>query len=66
MDTKTIKRLLLFCRPYMKYLYLALFCSACQDRPAVWRYHRATSVNYSRPKDVGPEDRQFVALDKRQ
>ena len=30
MDTKTIKRLLLFCRPYMKYLYLALFCSACQ------------------------------------
>ena len=30
MDTKTIKRLLSFCQPYLKYLYLALFCSACQ------------------------------------
>ncbi len=30
MDTKIIKRLLLFCKPYLKYLWLALFCSAFQ------------------------------------
>lgn len=30
MDTKTLKRLLSFCRPYMKYLYMALLFSACQ------------------------------------
>ena len=30
MDTKTMKRLLSFCRPYMKYLVLALLFSACQ------------------------------------
>ncbi|MCD8028068.1 MAG: ABC transporter ATP-binding protein/permease [Erysipelotrichaceae bacterium] len=30
MDTKTIKRLLTFCKPYLKYLYLALICSAIQ------------------------------------
>ena len=30
MDIKTMKRLLSFCRPYMKYLYLALICSSGQ------------------------------------
>lgn len=30
MDKKTIKRLLSFCAPYMKYLYLALICSSGQ------------------------------------
>lgn len=30
MDRKTIGRLLSFCRPYMKYLYLALICSSGQ------------------------------------
>lgn len=30
MDIKTIKRLLAFCQPYMKYLYLALICSLIQ------------------------------------
>jgi ATP-binding cassette subfamily B multidrug efflux pump len=30
MDTKIIKRLLLFCKPYLRYLWLALFCSAFQ------------------------------------
>lgn len=30
MDTQTLKRLLSFCRPYLKYLYMALLFSACQ------------------------------------
>ena len=30
MDKKTMKRLLSFCRPYLKYLYMALFFSAIQ------------------------------------
>ena len=30
MDIKTMKRLLSFCRPYMKYLYCALLCSSGQ------------------------------------
>ena len=30
MDIKTVKRLLSFCRPYMKYLYCALLCSSGQ------------------------------------
>lgn len=30
MDIKTLKRLLSFSRPYLKYLYLTLFCSVCQ------------------------------------
>ncbi len=30
MDIKTIKRLLTFCKPYMKYLYCALICSLIQ------------------------------------
>ena len=30
MDIQTLKRLLSFCRPYLKYLYMALSFSACQ------------------------------------
>lgn len=30
MDIQTLKRLLSFCRPYLKYLYMALLFSACQ------------------------------------
>lgn len=30
MDTKTVKRLIAFCRPYLKYLYMALLFSAIQ------------------------------------
>ena len=30
MDIQTLKRLLSFCRPYLKYLYMALLFSVCQ------------------------------------
>lgn len=30
MNLQTLKRLLSFCRPYLKYLFIALFCSAIQ------------------------------------